>query len=116
MAQRAHPFWRAFAALVGSDARGCAAGAVTSIPTALSTGVPVGPAFDLFGELSFGTTVLEASAGTGKTFTIAALVVRFVAEDRARLDQMLIVTFSRAATGELRERGREIDQRLARAG
>jgi exodeoxyribonuclease V beta subunit len=64
-------------------------------------------AFDLFGELPTGTTVLEASAGTGKTFTIAALVARFVAEDRARLDQMLIVTFSRAATGELRERVRE---------
>jgi exodeoxyribonuclease V beta subunit len=68
-----------------------------------------GPArpFDLLGDLPTGTTVLEASAGTGKTFTIAALVARFVAEDVARLDQMLIVTFSRAATGELRERVRD---------
>jgi exodeoxyribonuclease V beta subunit len=65
------------------------------------------PAFELFGELPSGTTVLEASAGTGKTFTIAALVARFVAEGVAGLDQMLIVTFSRAATGELRERVRE---------
>ena len=63
--------------------------------------------FDLYGPLPSGTTVLEASAGTGKTFTIAALVTRFVAEDQATLDQMLIVTFSRAATGELRERVRE---------
>jgi exodeoxyribonuclease V beta subunit len=64
-------------------------------------------AFDLTGPLPAGTTVLEASAGTGKTFTIAALVARFVAEGVARLDEMLIVTFSRAATGELRERVRE---------
>ena len=64
-------------------------------------------AFDLHGPLPSGTTVLEASAGTGKTYTIAALVARFVAEDVADLDQMLIVTFSRAATGELRERVRE---------
>ncbi len=64
-------------------------------------------AFDLYGALPEGTTVLEASAGTGKTYTIAALVTRFVAEDVADLDRMLIVTFSRAATGELRERVRE---------
>jgi len=63
--------------------------------------------FDLNGPLPSGTTVLEASAGTGKTYTIAALVTRFVAEGVAGLDQMLIVTFSRAATGELRERVRE---------
>ena len=66
----------------------------------------LGP-FDLYGQLPTGTTVLEASAGTGKTYTIAALVTRFVAEGVAGLDQMLIVTFSRAATGELRERVRE---------
>ena len=63
--------------------------------------------FELDGPLPTGTTVLEASAGTGKTSTIAALVTRFVAEGVAGLDQMLIVTFSRAATGELRERVRE---------
>ena len=32
--------------------------------------------FDLVGELPTGTTVLEASAGTGKTHTIAALAAR----------------------------------------
>ena len=40
---------------------------------------PIEP-FDLLAELPTGTTVLEASAGTGKTYTIAALVVRYVAE------------------------------------
>jgi exodeoxyribonuclease V beta subunit len=63
--------------------------------------------FDLHGPLPEATTVLEASAGTGKTYTIAALVARLVAEGVAGLDEMLIVTFSRAATGELRERVRE---------
>jgi exodeoxyribonuclease V beta subunit len=63
--------------------------------------------FDLLGALPHGTTVLEASAGTGKTFTIAALVARYVAEDVARLDELLVVTFGRAATQELRDRVRE---------
>ena len=36
--------------------------------------------FDITGELPTGTVLLEASAGTGKTWTIAALVTRYVAE------------------------------------
>ena len=66
-----------------------------------------GTQFDLFGELPQGTTVLEASAGTGKTFTIAGLVTRYVAEGVTRLDELLVVTFGRAATQELRDRVRE---------
>lgn len=64
--------------------------------------------FDLLGPLpaECSTTVLEASAGTGKTFALAALVTRYVAEGRARLDEMLLITFGRAATQELRERVR----------
>ncbi len=63
-------------------------------------------AFDIRGPLPTGTTLLEASAGTGKTWTIGALVTRFVAEGHARLEQMLVVTFGRAASQELRERVR----------
>jgi exodeoxyribonuclease V beta subunit len=63
--------------------------------------------FDLTGPLPSGTTLLEASAGTGKTFTVAALVTRFVAEGAATLDQLLVITFGRAASQELRERVRE---------
>ena len=63
-------------------------------------------------------TVLEASAGTGKTFTIAALAARYVAEGTP-LDELLLVTFTRMATGELRERVRErlvsAERGLARA-
>jgi exodeoxyribonuclease V beta subunit len=51
-------------------------------------------------------TVLEASAGTGKTFTIAALATRYVAAGTP-LENLLLVTFTRMATGELRERVRE---------
>jgi exodeoxyribonuclease V beta subunit len=63
--------------------------------------------FDLRGPLPSGVTVLEASAGTGKTYTIAALATRFIAEGRVTLDQLLLVTFTRVATSELRERVRE---------
>ena len=62
--------------------------------------------FDLLGPLPTGTTVLEASAGTGKTFTVGALVTRYVAEGVATLPEMLVITFGRAASQELRERVR----------
>ena len=63
--------------------------------------------FDLTGPLPSGTTVLEASAGTGKTFAIAALAARYIAEGVAGVDDLLLITFSRAATAELRSRVRE---------
>ncbi|MDR7380529.1 UvrD-helicase domain-containing protein [Promicromonospora iranensis] len=62
--------------------------------------------FDLTGPLPRGTALLEASAGTGKTFAIGALVTRYVAEGVVPLDEMLVVTFGRAATQELRDRVR----------
>ncbi len=64
--------------------------------------------FDLLGPLpaTGSTTVLEASAGTGKTFALAGLVTRYIAEGEATLDQMLLITFGRAATQELRDRVR----------
>ncbi len=65
------------------------------------------PVFDPCGPLPHGTTVLEASAGTGKTHTIATLAARYVAEGVARIDELMLVTFGRAATVELRERVRE---------
>lgn len=62
--------------------------------------------FDVCGPLPSGVTVLEASAGTGKTYTIAALAARYVAEGTP-LDRLLLITFTRMATGELRDRVRE---------
>ena len=64
-------------------------------------------AFHLLGPLPTGTTLLEASAGTGKTYTIAALATRYIAQGTATIDQMLMITFGRSATRELRERVRE---------
>ena len=73
--------------------------------------------FDLCGPLPTGTTVLEASAGTGKTFTVGALITRYVAEGVATLPEMLVITFGRAASQELRERVRaqlvEVERALA---
>ncbi|NMO91991.1 UvrD-helicase domain-containing protein [Actinomycetospora sp. TBRC 11914] len=63
--------------------------------------------FDVLGRLPQGTTVLEASAGTGKTYTIAALAARYVAEAGVPLSALMLVTFGREATRELRERVRE---------
>ncbi|PXX59145.1 exodeoxyribonuclease V beta subunit [Nocardia tenerifensis] len=63
--------------------------------------------FEPYGALPTGTTVLEASAGTGKTHAIVGLAVRYVAEAGIDVSQLLLVTFSRAATQELRERTRD---------
>ncbi len=73
--------------------------------------------FDVCGPLPSGMTVLEASAGTGKTYTIAALAARYVAEGMP-LERLLLITFTRMATGELRDRVRErlvgCEQQLSR--
>lgn len=82
---------------------------MAEIAPAVST-IPAEPApdtFEICGPLPTGTTVLEASAGTGKTYTIAALVARYVAEGLAELPQLMVVTFGRMATDELRVRVRE---------
>ncbi|MCC4593071.1 exodeoxyribonuclease V subunit beta [Xanthomonas campestris pv. cannae] len=54
-----------------------------------------------------GVRLIEASAGTGKTFTLATLFTRLVVERGLRLGQLLAVTFTEAATQELRRRIRE---------
>ncbi|MEO5975122.1 MAG: UvrD-helicase domain-containing protein, partial [Ilumatobacteraceae bacterium] len=51
--------------------------------------------------------VIEASAGTGKTYSVAGLVTRELAErDNLRIGQILITTFTRNAAAELRDRVR----------
>ena len=56
--------------------------------------------------LEQGVTLIEASAGTGKTYAIAMLALRFIVEKGMKIDELLIVTFTNAATEELRERVR----------
>lgn len=51
--------------------------------------------------------LIEASAGTGKTFIIENIVARLIVEEGVPLDQILLVTFTEKATGELRKRIRE---------
>ncbi len=55
-------------------------------------------------EIDKGLVLLEASAGTGKTFTLAILVVRLVVEKNLPLRKILAVTFTNAATAELKKR------------
>ncbi|HEY2736538.1 MAG TPA: UvrD-helicase domain-containing protein, partial [Polyangiales bacterium] len=51
-----------------------------------------------------GVTLIEASAGTGKTHTIATLFLRLLLEAELPLSEILVVTYTRAATAELRLR------------
>ncbi|MEO7326321.1 MAG: exodeoxyribonuclease V subunit beta [Dokdonella sp.] len=54
-----------------------------------------------------GTHLIEASAGTGKTWTIAGLYLRCLLERRLPVREVLVVTFTRAATEELKDRLRQ---------
>ena len=51
-----------------------------------------------------GISLIEASAGTGKTWTICGLYLRLLLERSLSVQQILVVTFTNAATAELRER------------
>ncbi len=54
-------------------------------------------------ELS-GINLIEASAGTGKTYAIASLYLRLLIEQELLPEQILVVTYTEAATQELRAR------------
>ena len=55
-----------------------------------------------------GVSLIEASAGTGKTYTITHLYLRYLLETDYQVNQILIVTFTNAATQELRGRIRKL--------
>ncbi|WP_354625514.1 exodeoxyribonuclease V subunit beta [Psychromonas sp. MME2] len=71
----------------------------------------------------YGQRLIEASAGTGKTYTIASLFIRLLLghgqenshQSPLTVDKILVVTFTDAATAELRSRIREriVEVRLA---
>ena len=61
-------------------------------------------AFDVRTVPLAGKHLVEASAGTGKTYAIGELYVRLLVESALRVEQILVVTFTEAATAELRER------------
>lgn len=63
--------------------------------------------FEPTDPLEKGITLLEASAGTGKTYSITNLVLQLVALHAVPLREVVVVTFTRNATAELRERVRQ---------
>lgn len=79
----------------------------------MSESLPLPQALDVLTLPLHGERLIEASAGTGKTYTIAGLYIRLLLGHGANnsahqrplsVDQILVVTFTDAATGELRER------------
>jgi exodeoxyribonuclease V beta subunit len=62
--------------------------------------------------LDGGHKVIDASAGTGKTFTIERIVVELLLTGAAKIDQILVVTFTEKATAELRARIRAAIERV----
>ncbi|MCP5418772.1 MAG: exodeoxyribonuclease V subunit beta [Chromatiaceae bacterium] len=72
---------------------------------------------DLYKTPLNGVNLIEASAGTGKTFTITGLYLRLIVELGLGVEQILVVTYTKAATAELRERIRTklVETRLALA-
>jgi exodeoxyribonuclease V beta subunit len=70
---------------------------------------------DLAAPLDPGATLIEASAGTGKTYTIAAIFLRLIVEHALTAEQILVTTFTIPATAELRDRIRRVLRRALRA-
>jgi len=60
--------------------------------------------FNLLNAPLEGINLIEASAGTGKTYNIEGLYVRLVLEMQLQVDQILVLTFTNAATEELKDR------------
>ncbi|MFO7754155.1 MAG: exodeoxyribonuclease V subunit beta [Desulfobacteraceae bacterium] len=69
--------------------------------------------FDPAGVKLSGPNLVEAGAGTGKTFSLALLYLRGVLELEADVDGILAVTFTNAAVAELKDRIRSfMDQAI----
>lgn len=51
-----------------------------------------------------GKHLIEASAGTGKTWTLTGIVLRLLIEARRAPEQIIATTFTRAAAAEMRQR------------
>ncbi len=65
-----------------------------------------------------GSNLIEANAGTGKTYTITALTIRLLIEKAMPIEQILVVTFTKAAVADLKTKiyERLIEMRAALAG
>lgn len=82
--------------------------AVTVITMPKKTCQPTRPnTFDLAHSHLGGYNLIDASAGTGKTYTICWLVLRLLLEKQLAIEQILVVTYTEAATEDLRDRIRQ---------
>jgi len=70
---------------------------------------------DLLNVPPAGTHLIEASAGTGKTYAITGLFLRLLVEGNLGVPEILVVTFTEAATAELKDRIRARLRHAARA-
>jgi exodeoxyribonuclease V beta subunit len=68
------------------------------------TTMPAPLALPVFTCALEGAHLVEASAGTGKTWNLCALYLRLLLERGLTVEQILVVTFTKAATSELRDR------------
>ncbi len=71
--------------------------------------------FQLFDSPLQGANLIEASAGTGKTYIITWLYLRLILEKKLSVEEILVVTFTEAATKELRDRIRGLLREALRA-
>ncbi|MBS9777264.1 MAG: UvrD-helicase domain-containing protein [Gammaproteobacteria bacterium] len=60
--------------------------------------------FDLINTPLDGSHLLEAGAGTGKTFSLSFLYLRLLLEKQLRVEEIVVATFTNAATAELKQR------------
>ncbi|MDY6903102.1 MAG: exodeoxyribonuclease V subunit beta [Thermodesulfobacteriota bacterium] len=60
--------------------------------------------FDMINTPLSGVNLVEASAGTGKTYAIVGVFLRLVVERGLDVERILVVTFTEAATRELKDR------------
>src|SRR5687767_7129821 len=71
-------------------------------------------AFDAVAVPLQGSNLIEASAGTGKTYSIAIMVLRLVLQEKLPVKEILMVTFTKAAVAELEERIRRFIRNAAK--
>lgn len=76
-------------------------------PSATIAGMSTAPELDVFSCPLDGIRLVEASAGTGKTWNICGLYLRLLLERELPVESLLVVTFTKAATAELSGRIRE---------
>jgi len=62
-----------------------------------------------------GVNLIEASAGTGKTHALAGLYLRLIIENKLAPKHILVITFTKAATAELKNRIRKMLHRARQA-